>query len=187
MPGDEWQKFANLRAYLSFMWTHPGKKLLFMGGEIAQHREWNHDRSLDWHLLDDPSHAGVQRLVRDLNRLYRDLPALYQRDTSPDGFAWSVIDDASNSIFAYLRFGQEGEKPVLVVCNLTPVPQAAYTVGVPQPGAWQEVFNSDAGIYGGSNMGNGGTVQGQDAPSHGHPASLTLTVPPLATIILTPA
>ncbi|MBO1078205.1 1,4-alpha-glucan branching protein GlgB [Roseomonas haemaphysalidis] len=187
MPGDEWQKFANLRAYLSFMWTHPGKKLLFMGGEIAQHREWNHDRSLDWHLLDDPKHAGVQRLVRDLNRLYRGLPALYQRDTSPDGFAWSVIDDASNSIFAYLRFGNEGEKPVLVVCNLTPVPQQAYTVGVPVAGAWQEVFNSDAGIYGGSNMGNGGVVQGAEESSHGQLASLTLTVPPLATIILTPA
>lgn len=187
MPGDEWQKFANLRAYLSFMWTHPGKKLLFMGGEIAQHREWNHDRSLDWHLLDDPRHAGVQRLVRDLNRLYRGLPALYQRDTSPDGFAWSVIDDASNSIFAYIRLGNEGEQPVLVVCNLTPVPQQAYTVGVPQAGAWREVFNSDAGVYGGSNMGNGGTVQGAEEPSHGHPASLTLTVPPLATIILTPA
>jgi 1,4-alpha-glucan branching enzyme len=187
MPGDEWQKFANLRAYLSFMWTHPGKKLLFMGGEIAQVREWNHDRSLDWHLLDDPKHAGVQRLVRDLNRLYHGLPALYQRDTSPDGFAWSVIDDASNSIFAYLRFGNAGEKPVLVVCNLTPVPQQAYTVGVPQGGAWQEVFNSDAGIYGGSNMGNGGIVQGTDEVSHGQPAALTLTVPPLATIILTPA
>jgi 1,4-alpha-glucan branching enzyme len=187
MPGDEWQKFANLRAYLSFMWTHPGKKLLFMGGEIAQVREWNHDRSLDWHLLDDPKHAGVQRLVRDLNRLYRGLPALFQRDTSPDGFAWSVIDDASNSIFAYLRFGNAGEKPVLVVCNLTPVPQQAYTVGVPQGGAWQEVFNSDAGIYGGSNMGNGGIVQGTDEVSHGQPAALTLIVPPLATIILTPA
>jgi 1,4-alpha-glucan branching enzyme len=186
MPGDEWQRFANLRAYLSFMWTHPGKKLLFMGGEIGQEREWNHDRGLDWHLLDDPKHAGVQRAVRDLNRLYRGLPALHQRDAEPTGFAWSVIDDAANSVFAYLRFGEDGEKPALVVCNFTPVPHQGYTVGVPMAGAWQEVFNSDAGIYGGSNMGNGGVVQATEEPSHGQPASLSLTVPPLATIILTP-
>ncbi|MBC9178296.1 1,4-alpha-glucan branching protein GlgB [Pseudoroseomonas ludipueritiae] len=186
MPGDEWQRFANLRAYLSFMWTHPGKKLLFMGGEIAQEREWNHDRSLDWHLLDDPRHAGVQRLVRDLNRLYRGTPALHQRDCVPEGFAWSVIDDAANSVFAYLRFGEDGEKPVLVVCNFTPIPHQGYTVGVPMAGAWQEAFNSDAAIYGGSNMGNGGVVQATEEPSHGQPASLSLTVPPLATIILTP-
>ncbi|RKK04776.1 1,4-alpha-glucan branching protein GlgB [Pseudoroseomonas wenyumeiae] len=186
MPGDEWQRFANLRAYLSFMWTHPGKKLLFMGGEIGQVREWNHDRSLDWHLLDDPRHAGVQRLVRDLNRLYRDTPALHQRDCVAEGFAWSVMDDAANSVFAYLRFGEDGEKPVLVVCNFTPIPHQGYTVGVPMAGAWQEVFNSDAAIYGGSNMGNGGAVQATEEPSHGQPASLSLTVPPLATIILTP-
>jgi 1,4-alpha-glucan branching enzyme len=186
MPGDEWQKFANLRAYLSFMWTHPGKKLLFMGGEIGQVREWNHDRSIDWDLLDNPMHAGVQRVVRDLNRLYRDTPALHQRDAEPDGFAWSVIDDAGNSIFAYLRFGVEGEKPVLVLCNFTPLPHQGYTVGVPMAGAWQEIFNSDAAIYGGSNMGNGGVVQALEEPSHGQPASISLTVPPLATIVLTP-
>jgi 1,4-alpha-glucan branching enzyme len=168
------------------MWTHPGKKLLFMGCEIGQVREWNHDRSIDWHLLDDPLHAGVQRVVRDLNRLYRDTPALHQRDAVAEGFAWSVIDDSGNSIFAYLRFGEDGEKPVLVLCNFTPVPHQGYTVGVPMAGAWQEIFNSDAAIYGGSNMGNGGVVQALEEPSHGLPASISLTVPPLATIILTP-
>jgi 1,4-alpha-glucan branching enzyme len=187
MPGDEWQRFANLRAYLSFMWTHPGKKLLFMGGEIAQQREWDHDRSLDWHLLDDPRHAGVQRLVRDLNRLYRQVPALHTLDSQPDGFRWSVIDDATNSIFAYLRLDAENGKPVLVVCNFTPIPRDGYTVGIPVAGEWKEIFNSDAAIYGGSNMGNSGSVQGTTEASHGHPASLSLTIPPLATIVLTPA
>ena len=187
MPGDDWQRFANLRAYLSFMWTHPGKKLLFMGGEIAQQREWDHDRSLDWHLLDDPRHSGVQRLVRDLNRLYRQIPALHSLDDKPEGFQWSVIDDAANSIFAYLRLDANGGKPVLVVCNFTPIPRQGYTVGIPVAGEWKEIFNSDAAIYGGSNMGNSGSVQGVDEGSHGHPASLSLTVPPLATIVLTPA
>jgi 1,4-alpha-glucan branching enzyme len=187
MPGDEWQKFANLRAYFSFMWTQPGKKLLFMGGEIAQDREWNHDRSLDWHLLDNPLHSGVQRLVRDLNRLYKQVPALHQLDCSPDGFAWAVMDDAANSIFAYLRLGAEGEKPVLVVCNFTPQERYGYTVGVPLAGAWEEIFNSDASIYGGTNMGNGGVVQASAEATHGHPASISLTIPPLATIMLTPA
>jgi 1,4-alpha-glucan branching enzyme len=187
MPGDEWQRFANLRAYLSFMWTHPGKKLLFMGGEIAQQREWDHDRSLDWHLLDDPRHSGVQRLVRDLNRLYRQIPALHALDDKPEGFQWSVIDDAANSIFAYLRLDAESGKPVLVVCNFTPMPRQAYTVGIPVAGEWKEIFNSDAAIYGGSNMGNSGSVHGVAEGSHGHPASLTLMVPPLATIVLTPA
>lgn len=187
MPGDDWQRFANLRAYLSFMWTHPGKKLLFMGGEIAQEREWDHDRSVDWHLLDDARHSGVQRLVRDLNRLYRGTPALHTQDSVPEGFAWSVIDDADNSVFAYLRLDSGSGKPVLVVCNFTPVPRHDYTVGVPVAGAWQEILNSDAAIYGGSNMGNSGMVQGKAEGSHGHPASLTLTLPPLATIVLTPA
>jgi 1,4-alpha-glucan branching enzyme len=187
MPGDDWQRFANLRAYLSFMWTHPGKKLLFMGGEIAQQREWDHDRSLDWHLLDDPRHSGVQRLVRDLNRLYRQIPALHALDDKPEGFQWSVIDDAANSIFAYLRLDAESGKPVLVVCNFTPMPRQGYTVGIPVAGEWKEIFNSDAAIYGGSNMGNSGSVHGVAEGSHGHPASLTLMVPPLATIVLTPA
>jgi 1,4-alpha-glucan branching enzyme len=184
MPGDPWQKFANLRAYLGFMWTHPGKKLLFMGGEFAQYREWNHDHGLDWHLLDEPAHLGVQSVVRDLNAAYRTIPALHQRDCSHDGFRWVVIDDAEQSVFAYLRFGHEGTAPALVVCNFTPVPRYGYRLGVPWAGGWREVLNTDAGNYGGGNIGNGGYVQAQDIPSHDLPASLSLTLPPLATIIL---
>ena len=153
MPGDHWQKFANLRAYYSFMWTHPGKKLLFMGCEIAQEREWNHDESLDWFLLDRPEHVGVQSLVRDLNFLYRDNPALHRKDCDPDGFQWLVMDDRDQSVFAFLRLGDPGDPVVLVVCNFTPVPRFNYRVGVPQKGAWHEVLNSDAAIYGGSNLG----------------------------------
>ena len=156
MPGDQWQKFANLRAYLGFMWTHPGKKLLFMGGEIAQVREWNHDHGLDWHLLDDPAHRGVQALVRDLNHSYRSIAALHEKDCDHDGFQWVVIDDAEQSVFAYLRLGSDGTPPALVVCNFTPVPRYGYRLGVPHGGLWREVLNTDAGIYGGSNLGNAG-------------------------------
>ena len=184
MPGDVWQKFAGLRAYLGFMWTHPGKKLLFMGGEFAQEREWNHDSELDWHLLDDPRHAGVQLLVRDLNRLYRATPALHRKDSEGDGFRWVVLDDRANSVFAYLRFGGPDDRPVLAVCNFTPVPRLSYRVGVPQGGGWREVLNSDAAIYGGSNMGNGGWAEAAPQASNDLPASLTLTLPPLATIVL---
>ncbi len=187
MPGDEWQKFANLRAYLGFMWTHPGKKLLFMGGEIAQSREWNHDSSVDWHLLDQPLHAGMQRMLRDLNRLYRETPALHQRDAEASGFRWVVLDDAANSVYAYLRFGEDGTKPVLVVCNFTPVLRQGYRVGVPLPGAWREVFNSDAAIYGGANNGNGGLARSVDATSHGFDAALDLQLPGLSTLVLIPA
>ena len=185
MPGDRWQKFANLRAYLGFMWTHPGKKLMFMGGEIAQEREWNHDHGLDWHLLDQPGHRGIQALMRDLNGLYRSTPALHERDCTPDGFRWVVLDDADQSVFAYLRLGGETATPVLIVCNFTPVPRYGYRLGVPQGGAWREVLNTDAAVYGGSNVGNDGTVQADNAPSHDLPASLLLTLPPLATLVLT--
>jgi 1,4-alpha-glucan branching enzyme len=184
MPGDEWQKFANLRAYYGFMWSHPGKKLLFMGAEIAQVREWNHDRSLDWELLDQPLHAGMQLAVRDLNRLYRDLPALHRKDCESDGFRWVVLDDRERSVFAYLRLGREGDKPVLVVCNFTPVPRAAYRVGVPQGGYWREMINTDAAIYGGSNLGNGGGAMAEEVAWDDLPCSLSLTLPPLATLIL---
>jgi 1,4-alpha-glucan branching enzyme len=184
MRGDEWQRFANLRAYFGFMWTHPGKKLLFMGGEFAQEREWNHDAGLDWHLLEQPRHAGMQRLVRDLNHLYRALPALHVRDTSHEGFRWVVIDDRDQSVFAYLRLGEEGDAPALVVCNFTPVPRPHYRVGVPSGGEWREVLNTDAGVYGGSNMGNGGAVTAAEIASHGQPFSLDLVLPPLATIVL---
>lgn len=183
MPGDEWQKFANLRAYYAFMWTHPGKKLMFMGGEIAQVREWNHDRSLDWFLLDDPRHAGVQRALRDLNMLYRDTPALHRKDCDPDGFRWAVMDDREQSVFAYLRFGDESDAPVLVVCNFTPVVRHGYRVGVPCAGAWIEALNTDAEHYGGSNVGNAGQVLAQPVP-HGQEAySFELVLPPLATIV----
>jgi 1,4-alpha-glucan branching enzyme len=186
MPGDEWQKFANLRAYFGFMWTYPGKKLLFMGGEFAQDREWNHDIGLDWFLLDERNHSGVQALVRDLNQAYRALPALHEGDCDPAGFRWVIVDDADNSVFAYLRQSLSGAPPALVVCNFTPVPRLGYRIGVPQAGTWEERLNTDAAVYGGSNMGNAGAVQATDLPQHGLPASLLLALPPLATLILQP-
>jgi 1,4-alpha-glucan branching enzyme len=184
MPGDRWQRFANLRAYFGFMFGHPGKKLLFMGAEFAQEREWNHDVSLDWHLLNDPAHGGVHALVRDLNATYRRVGALHQRDHESDGFAWIVGDDRAQSVFAFLRFGHDRARPVLVVSNFTPVPRAGYRIGVPTPGYWREQVNTDADIYGGSNMGNGGGVMTDNIGAHGHAFSLCLTLPPLATLIL---
>ncbi|MDX3907900.1 MAG: 1,4-alpha-glucan branching protein GlgB [Pigmentiphaga sp.] len=184
MPGDRWQRFANLRAYFGFMWGHPGKKLLFMGGEIAQEREWDHDGQLAWDALSDPLHAGVQRLVRDLNRAYVSLPALHRLDADPAGFRWIVGDDDRNCVFAYLR--TDGERHVLVVCNMTPVVRSGYRVGVPGGGRWREVLNSDASDYGGSGVGNGGAIDAQDQGAHGFPHSLSLTLPPLATLLLEP-
>ncbi|KPC22110.1 1,4-alpha-glucan branching enzyme GlgB [Pseudomonas savastanoi pv. glycinea] len=185
MPGDRWQKFANLRAYLSFMWTHPGKKLLFMGCEFGQWREWNHDEQLDWYLMQYADHVGVKNLVGDLNRLYRQEKALHQRDADPAGFQWLIGDDQANSVFAYLRWSNDGE-PLLVVANMTPVPRLAYRVGAPVSGAWTELLNSDAETYAGSNMGNGGEVNTEDEPAHGMEASLKLNLPPLAVLILKP-
>ncbi len=187
MPGDRWQKFANLRAYLAFMWTHPGKKLLFMGGEFGQEREWSHDRSLDWHLLGQPDHRGLQTLVRDLNRLYRQTPALHERDCDPAGFSWIEAGDADRSVLAYLRKGGPGAPPAVAVCNFTPIVRHNYRIGVPVSGDWDERLNTDASVYGGSNVGNSGRVQAEKTPCHGQPASLELTLPPLATIVLTPA
>ncbi len=187
MPGDDWQRFANLRAYLSFMWGHPGKKLLFMGGEFAQRREWNHDISLDWHLLDHTSHRGMQRLVADLNRLHATLPALHRHDFDPEGFTWLVSDDRTQSVFAFLRRGDAADLPVLVVVNFTPMPRHDYRIGVPIAGAWNEILNSDAAVYGGSGIGNGGTVLAEATPLHGQPASLRLTLPPLGALMLTPS
>jgi 1,4-alpha-glucan branching enzyme len=185
MPGDAWQKFANLRAYFGFMWSHPGKKLLFMGGEIGQWREWNHDAELDWATLADPMHRGVQLVIRDLNRLYAAVPALHRLDVDAAGFQWVVGDDSQNSVFAYMRQAP-GTEPVLAVCNFTPVPRHGYRIGVPCEGQWREIFNSDAGIYGGSNVGNGGCVTPESVASHGQGQSLVLTLPPLATLFLTP-
>ena len=184
MPGDDWQRFANLRAYLGFMWTHPGKKLIFMGSEFAQVREWNHDAGLDWFLLDKPEHRGMQGLLADLNGTYRNTRALHARDNDPSGFRWVIMDDADQSVFAYLRTGDEDDAPVLVVCNFTPLPRYGYRVGVPSGGSWEEIVNTDAQPYGGSNMGNAGRVRAEDASCHGLPAFVSLTLPPLATIIL---
>jgi 1,4-alpha-glucan branching enzyme len=187
MPGDRWQRFANLRAYYGFMWTHPGKKLLFMGGEIAQEREWNHQTGLDWHLLDRPEHAGVQRLVRDLNRLYRELPALHQQDCESAGFSWLDGSDSDQSVLSYLRRGAAPDALAAVVCNFTPVVRERYRIGVPLPGRWRERLNSDAACYGGSNIGNGGEIASEPVPWHGQAHSLCLTLPPLATLVLMPA
>ena len=185
MPGDRWQKFANLRAYLSFMWAHPGKKLLFMGCEFGQWREWNHDQQLDWYLLQYPEHKGVQQLVGDLNRLYRDVPALHDQDDVAQGFEWLIGDDATNSVYAWLRWSKAG-KPLLVVANFTPVPREAYRIGVPFAGTWGEVLNSDAALYAGSNYGNGGGVHTHADASHGQPFSVALNLPPLGVLILEP-
>jgi 1,4-alpha-glucan branching enzyme len=184
MPGDTWQKFANLRAYFGFMWGHPGKKLLFMGGEIAQWDEWNHDTEIDWATLGDPAHAGIQRLVRDLNRVYREETALHERDSADTGFRWVIGDDRSNSVFAFLRIGTG--KPMLVACNLTPAPRHNYRIGVPQAGLWREIVNTDSACYGGSNVGNGGAVQTLEHMAHGQQHSLELILPPLATVMLRP-
>jgi len=188
MPGDNWQQFANLRACYGFMWGHPGKKLLFMGGEFAQRREWNHDSSLDWHLLApgaDPAHAGLQTLVRDLNALHQTLPALHQRDFTPDGFEWISHDDAAHSVLAFVRHGRDGSAPVLVVCNFTPLVQHGWRVGVPRAGTWAERLNTDSAHYGGSNAGLPlGAAQSEAIGAHGRPQSISITLPPLATVFL---
>ena len=175
MPGDDWQRFANLRAYYSFMFGHPGKKLLFMGCEFAQEREWNHDRSLDWHLLDQSKHAGIQTLVRDLNRLYRALPALHELDCDQAGFEWVVTDDANGNVFAWIRKGNDARARCLVVVNFSPNVYYNYRVRVPFAGKWREVFNSDSAHYGGSNVGNVGEVHALE----GLVPELDLTIPPL--------
>ena len=184
MPGDHWQKFANLRAYLAFMWTHPGKKLLFMGGEFGQPEEWNHDSQLSWQLTGNPMHAGVSRLLKDLNAIYQKEPTLHARDFSSEGFRWVVGDDRAQSIFAWVRYGSEADSPLLVVCNFTPVPRQDYHVGVPETGYWTEILNTDAATYGGSGMGNLGGVNATACGSHGLRAALALTLPPLAVIVL---
>ena len=184
MPGDEWQQFANLRALYGLMYGHPGKKMLFMGGEFGQREEWNHDRSLDWHLLQYAFHAGIQTLVRDLNRLYRTERPLHAIDHDWPGFQWVDFHDAANSIVAFLRKSPDPEEHILCVCNFTPVPRYDYRIGVPRGGYYREVLNTDASIYGGGNMGNGGGLHAQWNPSHGLPFSLALTMPPLSVLFL---
>jgi 1,4-alpha-glucan branching enzyme len=184
MSGDDWQKFATLRAYYSFMWGYPGKKLLFMGQEFAPWDEWNETRSLDWHLLDFSPHRGMQTLVRDLNHLYRELPPLHEWDCEANGFRWLIADDQQNSVFAWARYAEDANAPVLVVTNFTPVPRHGYALPAPRPGKWRERINSDAAEYGGSGMGNLGEIPASAEPRGGMPATLTLTLPPLATLIL---
>ncbi|HZZ59315.1 MAG TPA: 1,4-alpha-glucan branching protein GlgB [Opitutaceae bacterium] len=183
MPGDGWQKFANLRAYYGFMWAHPGKKLLFMGGEFAQGREWSYNESLDWHLLDIDWHRGVQSLVRDLNHLYRELPSLHRFDCSGEGFEWIDATDTLQSVLSFIRKGAPGESTVLAVCNFTPVPRPNHRIGVPAGGWWTERINTDAADYGGGGMGNGGGVMAEAIPAHGRSFSVNLTLPPLSTTI----
>ncbi len=183
MPGDAWQKFANLRAYYGFMWTHPGKKLLFMGCEFAQLREWNHDRQLDWDLLDRPEHAGMQRLVRDLNALYRGTPALHELDCMREGFDWIDGGNTEQSVFTYLRRGNPEDPVVVVALNMTPVERHDYRIGVPHTGHWREALNTDAAIYGGANRGNLGGVDATNDPALGQPASIRVTLPALSAVI----
>jgi 1,4-alpha-glucan branching enzyme len=180
MPGDDWQKFANLRALFGYMYAQPGKKLLFMGGEFGQWREWMHDSSLDWDLLNYPLHAGLQRWVQDLNRLYRSEPALHEMDCDPAGFEWIDCDDTDSSVVTLIRKAKSNATMILVLCNFTPVPRYSYRLGSPRGGYWQEILNSDAGEYGGSNMGNLGGVETVPIPLHARPYSLTVTLPPLS-------
>ena len=185
MPGDDWQRFANLRLLYAYMFAQPGKKLLFMGGEIAQRAEWDHERSLDWHLLDQAPHEGIRRLVRDLAARYRERPALHELDCDPAGFEWVDASDTAASVLSFLRkAGSPDAPPVLVVCNFTPVPREGYRVGVPTGGTWRELLNTDAEVYGGSGWGNLGGVVAEPEPAHGRPFSLPLTLPPLACLYL---
>ncbi len=183
MPGDDWQKFANLRAYLAFMWSHPGKKLLFMGCEFAQRIEWNHDQSLDWHLLHHETHAGVQRLVRDLNHTYTSLPALYGRDAAREGFEWIEASHPSGAVFVFARRDPDSGGITITACNFTPTPYENFRVGVPEAGLYRERINSNSAYYGGTGQGNLGVLQAESYHSHQRDWSLNLTLPPLATLI----
>src|SRR5438105_2963491 len=179
VAGDEWQKFAGLRQLFAYQWGMTGKKLLFMGGELAQRSEWRHDTSIDWHVLDHEPHRGVMRVVADLNRLYREEPALHELDNDPGGFEWVDCADADNSVLCFLRKGKAGTEQILCVYNFTPVVRGPYRVGVPFPGYWKELLNTDAACYWGSNVGNNGGVHAEYLPHHGRPYSVYLTLPPL--------
>jgi 1,4-alpha-glucan branching enzyme len=183
MPGDDWQKFANLRLLYGYMYTQPGKKLLFMGGEFGQWNEWYHEQSLDWHLLQSPLHAGLQRWLEDLNQLYRREPALYELDAHPAGFEWIDCNDAPASVLSYLRKAHSTDDLLLIVCNFTPVVRQNYRVGAPRSGYWRELHNSDAHDYAGGGHGNLGGVEAAPIPYHGRSHALTLTLPPLAIMV----
>jgi 1,4-alpha-glucan branching enzyme len=184
MAGDWWQKFASLRLLFGYQFTHPGKKLLFMGQEFGQWSEWNEDRGLDWGLLNWPTHAQMQAWFRDLNKLYQEQPALYQRDIDPAGFRWIEANDAEQSVLSYLRFAEDRRDFMLVVCNFTPVPRYNYRLGVPEPGHYMELLNSDSAYYGGGNIGNLGGVEADPIEWHGYRQSVSLNLPPLAIVIL---
>jgi 1,4-alpha-glucan branching enzyme len=186
MPGDAWRRFANLRCLLGWQFAQPGKKLLFMGAEIGQRREWNHDRPLDWELLDEPAHAGLQALVRELNRLYRTVRPLHQRDTEPAGFEWVDPGDEARSVLSFLRKGRDLEECVLVVGNFTPLPRPGVAVGVPRGGKWNVVLNTDDPAWSGSGLPIARVSQATEDPSHGRPWRLTLTLPPLSILYLQP-
>jgi 1,4-alpha-glucan branching enzyme len=185
MPGDRWQQLANLRALYGYMWAHPGKQLLFMGSELAQEREWSHDTSLDWHLRDQPAHAGVQALVRDLNRAYREEPALWEVDFEPAGFRWLDASDSAANVLAFARVSRDGSRIVVCACNFSPVPRDGYRLGLPRAGAWQELLNTDDARYGGSGVGAGAVVA-EETPMHGQPFSAPVTLPPLSVVWLVP-
>jgi 1,4-alpha-glucan branching enzyme len=185
MPGDRWQKFANLRALYAYMWAHPGKQLLFMGQEFGQEREWSHERSLDWHLLEQADHAGLQSLVRDLNRAYRELPALWERDSDQAGFWWLEPNDADANVVAFARADRSGE-PLVCVCNLSPVVRHGYRVGLPRGGVWCERLNTDSTFYGGSDVGNGSRLEAEEVAWHEQSHSAALTLPPLGVLWLVP-
>jgi 1,4-alpha-glucan branching enzyme len=184
MPGDDWQKLANLRLLLGYMWTSAGKKLLFMGGEFGQWREWAHEASLDWHLLDFPPHQGMQRFVRDLNTLYRAEPSLHECDCEPWGWQWVDAGDWEHSTLIYMRRARHTPDVCIVACNFTPVPRENHRIGVPTPGHWAEVLNSDAPLYGGSGVGNLGGVETSPVACHGHPQSVRVVLPPLGVVVL---
>ncbi len=183
---DKWQKLANLRALYAYMWAHPGKKLLFMGSELAQQAEWSYERSLDWHLLEQPDHAGIQALVRDLNRLYKDEPALWEVDSDPSGFYWLEPNDADRNVLAFARVSKDGERVVVFAANLSPVPREGYRLGLPRATRWKEALNTDSRYYGGSDLGNLGGIEPEPIPWHNQSVSALVTLPPLAAVWLVP-
>jgi len=187
VPGDDWQKAATLRALYGFMYAHPGKKLMFMGCEFGQTREWNYDQSLDWHALEQPLHLGLKLFVRDLNRTYRSERALFEVDFDGSGFQWVDCNDSENSVVSFIRRARNGADYAIAIVNFTPVPRDGYLVGVPSAGAYLELVNSDSEIYGGSNVGNGGTIFTEPIAAHGYDQSLRLTLPPLGFLLLKPS
>jgi 1,4-alpha-glucan branching enzyme len=186
MPGDEWQRFANVRAFLAYMYAHPGKKLLFMGGDIGDYNEWNHHATVPWEVLRFHMHTGLQACVKELNRLHREQPALYQVDFEYQGFEWIDFSDTQSSIISFIRRGADPEDYIVFVCNFTPVPRQGYEIGVPERVYYEEILNTDAAHFGGSNMGNSGGVQAQDVPRHRRPHSIAITLPPLAVVAFKP-